>query len=84
MGTSSAAYFTGVRMLRENLFNRLGELVGGRAGGFELPQQSEHLLAERVLDQWRLVRVFGPQDLADALGIGIDPALAAGAPERRA
>jgi hypothetical protein len=27
----------GVRMLRENLFNRLGELVGGRAGGFELP-----------------------------------------------
>lgn len=29
------------------------------------------------------MRVFGPQDLADALGGGIDPALAAGALERR-
>ncbi|MFE9968095.1 hypothetical protein [Streptomyces sp. NPDC005525] len=69
-------------MLREGLFHRLGD--GGGAGGLELPQQSEHLLAERVLDQRRLVRVFVPQDLAEALGVGIDAALAAVVPKRRA
>jgi hypothetical protein len=46
-----------VRMLGESFLHRLGEVVGGGAGGLELDQEGEHLLAERVLDEGRMVGV---------------------------
>ncbi|MFD8006266.1 hypothetical protein ACFV4J_45545 [Streptomyces mirabilis] len=45
-----------------------------------MDQRSQHLLAERVLDQQRLVRPLGPEDLAEPLGFGFD--IAAGEPSR--
>lgn len=71
-----------VRVLRENLFDRFGEVVGSGAGGLQLDQQGQHLLADRVLDQRRLVSPLGPEDLADPLSLGFDASLAAGAFER--
>ncbi|MFF1604921.1 hypothetical protein ACFVYV_47425 [Streptomyces mirabilis] len=67
-----------VRVLRENLFDRFGEVVGSGAGGLQLDQQGQHLLAERVLDQRRLVSPLDPEDLADPLSLGFDASLAAG------
>lgn len=40
------------------------------------------MLAERVLDQRRLVGAFGPEDLAEACGLGFDAVLATGLFER--
>ncbi|GAA3044581.1 hypothetical protein GCM10017562_02110 [Streptomyces roseofulvus] len=68
-------------MLREGLFHRLSELVGGGAGGIQPDQEGEHLLAERILDQRRLVGPLAAEDLAEALGLGFDAALAAGSLE---
>lgn len=47
------------------LFHRLGELVRGGAGGFQLDEEGEHLLTEGVLDQRRLVRPLGAEDVAE-------------------
>ncbi|MFE4771972.1 hypothetical protein [Streptomyces sp. NPDC056713] len=42
----------GVRMLmRERLFHRLGEVVGGGAGGSQVDQEGEHLPAASDLDR---------------------------------
>ncbi|WP_405650257.1 hypothetical protein OG581_04560 [Streptomyces sp. NBC_01386] len=42
----------GVRLLmRERLFHRLGEVVGGGAGGSQVDQEGEHVLAESDLDR---------------------------------
>ncbi len=71
-----------VRVLRESLFDRLGEVVGGGAGGLQLEQEGEQLLAQRVLDQRRLVGPVGPEDLAEPFGFSVDAALAAGPLER--
>ncbi|GAA0324835.1 hypothetical protein GCM10010302_74970 [Streptomyces polychromogenes] len=69
-------------MLRESLFDRLDEVVGGGAGGLQLNQEGEHLLAKRVLDQWRLLYPLGPEDLAEQLGVGCDASLTTGSLER--
>ncbi|MET9952735.1 hypothetical protein ABZ135_14465 [Streptomyces sp. NPDC006339] len=45
-------------------------------------QEGEHLPAERVLDQRGLVGPVGPEDLAEPVDFGLDPALAAGPFER--
>lgn len=65
-----------VRVLRESRFHRLREVVGGRAGGFQLTEESEHLLAQRILDQLGLVSPLGAEHLADPVGLGIDSAFA--------
>lgn len=70
-----------VRVLRESLLHCLREVVGCCAGGFQLAQEGEHLLAERVLDQRRLVGPLAAEDLADPVGLGLDAALAAGSLE---
>lgn len=69
-------------MLKERFLHRLGELVGGRAGCLQLGDESEHLLAEGVLDKRRLVGPVGPEDLAETVSFGLDPALASSSPER--
>ena len=57
---------------------RLGELVGGGAGGVELAQQRGELDAHRVLDLRRLVQVGVGEDLAQPLDVAVEVALAAG------
>ncbi|MFF2468408.1 hypothetical protein [Streptomyces mirabilis] len=73
-----------VRVLRKRLLDRLGEVVSGGAGGFQLDEEGEQLLAEGVLDQRRLVRVLGAEDLADPVGFGINATLSASPFEGRA
>lgn len=68
----------GVRVLREHLLYRLREIVSCGAGGFQLNEEGEHLLAEGVLDQQRLVGPVGPEDVTDAVGFRLDATLAAG------
>ncbi|MBC2908217.1 hypothetical protein H4N64_43370 [Streptomyces sp. PSKA01] len=69
------------RVLRENFLHRLGEVVGRSTGGLKLDEEGEHLLAECVLDERRLVSVFGAEDLAEPLGLSFDAPLAADLPE---
>ena len=69
-------------MLGEGFLYRFGELVCGGAGRFQLDEEGEHLRAKRVLDQRRLVGPLRSEDLAKAVGLGFDAALAAGALER--
>ena len=69
----------GVRVLRERLFHRLRELVGGGAGGLQLGEAGEHLRAESVFDQRGLVGVVGAEDLAEPFSLALDAALAASA-----
>ncbi|MFH9575621.1 hypothetical protein ACH4MG_34420 [Streptomyces sp. NPDC017454] len=64
-------------MLREGFFHRFGELVRGGAGRLQLDEEGEHLLAERILNQRRLVGPFLPEGLAEAVGFSFDAALAA-------
>jgi hypothetical protein len=52
------------------------------ARGLQLAQEGEHLLAERVLNQQRLVGPLGPEDLTDSVGFRLDTPLAAGSLER--
>jgi hypothetical protein len=70
-----------VRVLRESLFHRLREIVGGRACGRQLDHESEHLLAECVLDQGRLVGVVAAEDVTQPVSLSVDAASAAGSPE---
>ncbi|MDR6981361.1 hypothetical protein J2X68_008104 [Streptomyces sp. 3330] len=70
-----------VRVLGESPFDRLRQVVGDVAGGIELAKEGEHLFAERVLDQRRLVGPLGAEDLADPVCLGLDAALAAGSLE---
>ena len=70
-----------VRVLRERLLHRPGEVVGGDAGGLQLAQKGEHLLAERILDQGRLVGEVAAEDFTNPLGLGLDAAFTAGSPE---
>lgn len=72
----------GVRVLRECCFDRFGELVSGGAGGVQLEEEGEHLLAECVFDQRRLVGPLSAEDFAEAVGLGFDATLAAGSLER--
>ena len=72
----------GVRMLRERLLHCLSELIGGCAGGLQLNEEGEHLLAERVLDERWLVGPLGSENVAEPLGLRLDATLAAGALER--
>ncbi|GGR64298.1 hypothetical protein GCM10010251_96100 [Streptomyces aurantiogriseus] len=60
-----------VRVLRESLFHRLGQIVGGGAGGFKLDQEGEHLLAQRVLDQRRLMGPVRAEDFAGRLTLTV-------------
>ncbi len=69
-------------MLREGLSHRFGEVVDGGAGRIQLDEEGEHLLSERVLDQQRLVGPVASEDLAEAVGLGFDAALAASSLER--
>jgi hypothetical protein len=69
-------------VLREGLFDRLGQIVGGGAGGFKLNQECEHLLAQRVFDQRRLMGPVRTEDFAEPFGLGFDAAFAAGPLER--
>ena len=62
----------------EGFCYRFGELVGGGAGGVQLDEEGGHLLAECVFDQRRLVGPLAAKDLAEAVGLGFDAALAAG------
>jgi hypothetical protein len=71
-----------VRVLGESLFDRLGQVVGGGAGGFKLDQKSEHLLAQRVFDQLGLMGPVRAEDLAEPFGPGFDASFAAGPLER--
>lgn len=61
-----------VGMLGEELLDSLGEFLGGLAGGVELAQEGEHLLAEGVLDELQLVRVLGAEDLAQAVSLRVE------------
>lgn len=61
-------------MLDKRLLDRLGERVSSKAGGFQLPEEGEGLLAERVFDQLRLARAVTPEDLAEPVGLGFDAA----------
>lgn len=79
--TGKAEDHVSVRVLRESLLHRLGEVVSGCAGGLQLPQQGEHLLTERVLDQRRLVSVVAAEDLQHSVGLGLDAPSAAGSLE---
>lgn len=69
-------------MLRESLFDRLGDVVGSGAGGLQLDQEREHLFGQRVFDRRRLVRVVGAEDTTEPLGLGRDAPLATGPLER--
>ncbi|MCX4691988.1 hypothetical protein OG447_06005 [Streptomyces sp. NBC_01408] len=64
-------------MLWEDFLHRLGELVCGGAGGRELAQESEHLSAQRVLDQGWLMGPVLAEGLEEPLGFGLDAALTA-------
>ncbi|CAL9328101.1 hypothetical protein SUDANB15_00012 [Streptomyces sp. enrichment culture] len=68
-------------MLRERLFHRLSELVCGGASGFQLDEEGEHLRAERVLDQRRLVGPRSAEDVTETVGFRLDTPLAAGSLE---
>ena len=60
-----------------------GELGGVGAGCVELAQQRECLTAEGVFDQRGLVQVLGAQYRLEAVGFGVDAALAACAAQQR-
>lgn len=62
-----AQHYLGVRVPRERLFHRLREVPGGGADGLQLGEQGEHLLAERIFDQWRLVSPVGAEDVPGPL-----------------
>lgn len=70
--------YVSVRVLRESLFHCLGQIAGGGAGGIELAEEGEHLLAQGVLDQGRLVGPVGVQGVTEPFGASGDAALAAG------
>ena len=68
----------GVRVLLKMGDRRLGQLVGGGAGGVELAQQRAQLDAHRVLDQRWLVQVGVGEDGAQPVDVAVEVAAAAG------
>ncbi len=74
----------GVRVLVKMSGRRLGEFIGGDAGGVELTQQSRQLNTHRVLcDRW-LVQVGGGEDLPEAFGVAVEIASATGLDQQSA
>ena len=68
----------GVRVPLKMGDRRLGQLIGGGAGGVELAQQRAQLDAHRVLhDRW-LVQVGAGEDLPQPFDVAVEVALAAG------
>ncbi|MCG6499800.1 hypothetical protein [Kitasatospora sp. A2-31] len=59
----------------------MDEVVGGLRCGFQLEQDGEHLLAERVFDQRRLVGPVRSEGLAEPISLGLDAPLATGSLE---
>lgn len=70
-----------VGVLLERGFGGRGEVVRGLAGGIQLLEQSQQLLAERVLDGRAMPGVLGAEDLPQARGLGVEGAGAAAALE---
>ncbi|MFD3333874.1 hypothetical protein ACFWV1_14690 [Streptomyces sp. NPDC058700] len=64
-------------MLRKRPLDGLGEVGGGGAGGRELSEEGERLLAERVLDKLGPTGPVGAKSLAQPLDVRRDTALAA-------
>lgn len=69
-----------VRVLTESLFDRLSQVIDSRARGFQLDKEGEHLFAECLLDEQRLMGPASAADVLEPFGVGLDAALAAGLP----
>jgi hypothetical protein len=61
-----------VGVLGEGGFGGRGEVVCGLAGGVQLLEQGEQLLAEGVLDGREVVGVLGAEDALQAFGLGVE------------
>jgi len=70
-----------VGVLLEGGFGGCGEVVRSLAGGIQLLEQRQQLLAERVLDGRAVPGVLGAEDLPQARGLGVEAAGAAAALE---
>ncbi|GAA2344842.1 hypothetical protein Scani_82130 [Streptomyces caniferus] len=66
-------------MLKKELFGVTRQVLAGPAGRVELGEQCECLVPHRRLHQGRLAERGSAEDLKEPIGLGLDPALAAGA-----
>ena len=75
----------GVRVLFKMSDRRLGQFVGGAAGGVELAQQGREVDAHRVLHRrWWLVQVGVCEDLPQTCGVAVQIAFATGLDQQTA